>query len=232
MTHAVIVAAGCGKRAGGAIKKQFALLASRPVIIHTLIPFFESTVIDTLICVIAKEDIPHFPAMMQSYPKLKIAKVIEGGERRQDSVAAGVFFLEKNYSKDDLVVIHDGARPFVTSALIQKVIASASRGCGAVAALPITDSLKEVSSDHTILRSIPRESVWAMQTPQAFPLGVLAEALRMAKADGFSGTDEAAIVERIGFPVLCVVGLEENIKITTASDLSRAEKILAYRGAM
>ena len=220
MVHAVIVAAGDGKRAGGVVKKQFALLAERPVIIHTLTPFFESKIFRTVVCVIAKEDISAFETLMRSYPEIKIDQVIEGGACRQDSVSAGVFFLEKNYPANDLVAIHDGARPFVTSALIKKVIALASSSCGAVAALQVSDSLKEVSAEGHILRSISREGVWAMQTPQVFALGVLAEALRRAKADRFVGTDEAAIVERVGHPVLCVSGEKENIKITTASDLS------------
>jgi len=229
MVHTVIVAAGNGKRAGGAIKKQFALLASRPVIIHVLTPFFESAIVDTTVCVIAKEDIASFETLMKGYPTLKIDQVINGGDCRQESVAAGVFFLEKNYASDDLVVVHDGARPFVSATLIKKVIASASSSQGAVAALQISDSLKEVSTDLQIVRSIPREHVWAMQTPQVFPLGVLAKALRKAKADAFVGTDEAAIVERIGYPILCVPGEAENIKITTASDWLRAEMILGQR---
>lgn len=224
MIHAVIVAAGEGKRALGAVKKQFALLASRPMIVHTLTPFFALRLIDTVSCVIAKEDISYFETLIQSYPEIKPDKIIEGGTCRQDSVAAGVFYLEKNYSSNDLVVIHDGARPFVTSELICKVIDEASSSQGAVAALPVNDSLKAVSAEGKILRPIPREGVWAMQTPQAFLLGVLAQALRKAQSESFIGTDEAAIVERIGHPVLCVMGSEENIKITTASDLLRAEK--------
>ncbi|MBI3358399.1 MAG: 2-C-methyl-D-erythritol 4-phosphate cytidylyltransferase [Nitrospirae bacterium] len=227
MTHAVIVAAGEGKRAGGAVKKQFAPLAGRPVIIHALTPFFESDVVDQIVCVIAKEDRVALETSMASYPALKIDHVIEGGEARQDSVAAGVFFLEKHYPKDDLVVVHDGVRPFVTATLIQKVIEAVSNSQGAVAAMKVTDSLKEVDADHLVLRSVPREPVWAMQTPQAFPLGVLAEALRKARDCGFVGTDEADIVQQIGYPILCVSGSPDNIKITTASDLSRAEKMLS-----
>jgi 2-C-methyl-D-erythritol 4-phosphate cytidylyltransferase len=230
MIHAVIVAAGEGKRALGAIKKQFALLSSRPMIVHTLTPFFASSIIDTVSCVIAKDEISYFETLLQCYPEMKLDKIIEGGVSRQDSVAAGVFYLEKNYSSDDLVVIHDGARPFVTSKLIQKVIDAASPFCGAVAALPVNDSLKEVSAEGKILRSIPREGVWAMQTPQAFLLGVLAQALRKAQSESFIGTDEASIVERMGYPVLCVMGEEDNIKITTASDLLRAERGLAPPG--
>ncbi len=218
MVHAVIVAAGDGKRFGG--KKQFVSIAGLPIIIHTLTPFFLSEVVDTVSCVIAKEDITSFETLMQGYPTMKIDRVIEGGSCRQDSVAAGVFFLEENYYADDLVAIHDGARPFVTSKLIQKVIGAASPFCGAAAAMPISDSLKEVSADGQILRSIPRERIWAMQTPQVFQLGVLAQALRKANADGFVGTDEVSIVERMGYPVLCVMGEKENTKITTASDLA------------
>ena len=231
MVHAVIVAAGEGKRAGGAIKKQFALLAGRPVIIHALTSFLESKVVDTVICVIAKEDISFFESLIKGYPALETEKtsrrlsVIEGGDSRQDSVAAGVFFLEKNFPKDDLAVIHDGARPLVRRSLIEAVVAAASSKQGAVAATPMTDSLKEVSADRQIVRSIPRDAIWAMQTPQAFLLGILADALRKAQSESFVGTDEAAIVERTGHPILCVVGDPDNIKITTALDLSRVRRI-------
>jgi 2-C-methyl-D-erythritol 4-phosphate cytidylyltransferase len=231
MTHAIIVAAGNGKRFGGAVKKQFALLRKSPVIVHTLTPFFLSAQIDTVSCVIAKEDISSFNTMMSDYPAIKIDHLIEGGARRQDSVAEGVFFLANHYGANDLVVIHDGARPFVTPDLIQKVIDSASDAQGAVAALPIFDSLKEVSADGVLVRSIARAGVWAMQTPQVFPLGVLAQAMRSAQSSSFVGTDEAAVLERIGYPIVCVMGEKENIKITTTEDLVQAEKILEVRSA-
>ncbi len=219
MIHAVIVAAGEGKRFGK--KKQFVSISGLPVIIHTLTAFCSSGLFDTVVCVVAKEDISYFESLMNAYPQMKVA-VLEGGSCRQESVAAGVFFLEKNYSSNDRVVIHDGVRPFVTPVLMNKVVDAASDLQGAVAALPVSDSLKQVSLDGQILRSIAREGVWAMQTPQAFSLGVLAQALRKANADGFVGTDDAEIVERIGHPVVCVMGEKENIKITTVSDLSQA----------
>ncbi len=225
MVHAIIVAAGVGRRAPGAVKKQFVELLGHPVIIHTLIPFQQSPVIDTLVCVIAKEDIPFFNGLIPRYPLSKIETVVEGGAYRQESVAAALTFLETRYSANDLVVVHDGVRPLVTSDLIERVVKAAAEFGGAIAALPVTDSLKEVLG-HRIVKSIPRESVWAMQTPQAFRLGLLIEAMEKAAADRFVGTDEAALVERIGAPVFCVEGFGDNIKITTSSDLKQAEILL------
>jgi 2-C-methyl-D-erythritol 4-phosphate cytidylyltransferase len=241
MTHAIIVAAGDGKRAGGTtpagaacpaggnIKKQFAEIAGDPVIARALAPFEASHAIDTIVCVIAKEDIPLFENLMKRYPISKIQGVVEGGACRQDSVFAGISFLEERYPKTDWVAVHDGARPFVTSDLIERVVAAASPTAGAIAALPVTDTVKRVDPNHQILASIPRDQVWAAQTPQVFPLGLLAEALRSAQKEQFIGTDEASLFERMGQQVLCVAGEIDNIKITTLSDFHRGERIIRAR---
>ncbi len=250
MNHAVIVAAGEGKRFISSmnkeaqlspqvapvpvsqceipLKKQFMELAGQPVLMHTLAPFQASPLIDTLVCVVAKEDISFFEKQIGTGPGSKIKKIVAGGAHRQDSVAAGLFYLEEIGSVNDLVVVHDGVRPFVTPALIKKVIdaASSENVAGAAAALPVTDALKEVSPDGVVQKSIPRDRIWAMQTPQVFRLGRLLEAMRKAAADRFVGADEVALVERMDHPVRCVEGDADNIKITTASDLKRAEQIL------
>ncbi|MEK7747735.1 MAG: 2-C-methyl-D-erythritol 4-phosphate cytidylyltransferase [Nitrospirota bacterium] len=229
MTHAIIVAAGAGKRAGGTLKKQFASIAGEIVLIQTLAVFQASVFIDTIVCVIAKCDQAHFEDLIKRHPISKIKGVVEGGSSRQDSTAAGLFFLERHYHQTDFVVIHDGARPFVTTKLIERVIKAASLSCGAIAAMPMTDTLKQVSPRGEIMRSLSRDEIWGAQTPQVFPLGLLSDAIRNAKAECFVGTDEAALFERMGYPVLCVEGEIDNIKITTASDFNRAEKIARER---
>jgi 2-C-methyl-D-erythritol 4-phosphate cytidylyltransferase len=230
VVYAIIVAAGASRRAPGTVKKQFVPILGQPVIVHTLIPFQQSSAIDAIVCVVAKEDIPFFKSLIGERPLSKIIGVVAGGSCRQESVAAGLFFLSQNGSPTDWVAVHDGARPLITPNLIERVVQTAAqvKGGGAIAALPVTDSLKEVSVSR-IVRSIPRESTWAAQTPQVFPLGLLMEAIEAASRDGFVGTDEAALVERIGGSVLCVEGADDNIKITTASDLKRAEIILGSR---
>ena len=225
--HAIIVAAGAGQRAGQVGgKKQFIEIADQPVIIHTLNRFQAAPVIDAIICVVAKEDIPIFSDLIKRHPLSKIKQIVAGGACRQDSVSAGLSLLETTGSLDDLVVVHDGVRPLVSTDLIERVVQAAGQFGGAVAALPVTDSLKIVSQDLMIQKSVPRESVWAMQTPQAFRLGLLIEAMKKAALDHYVGTDEASLFERSGHPVFCVEGDHENIKITTASDLKRVETLL------
>ncbi|TAJ97064.1 MAG: 2-C-methyl-D-erythritol 4-phosphate cytidylyltransferase [Candidatus Manganitrophaceae bacterium] len=228
--HAVIPAAGQGKRLGGNVKKQFLSLCGLPIAVHTLAVFQRSPLIDEIICIAPKEDLPFFERLVSDHSLTKVAKLLPGGERRQDSVLAGLFYLEGRSDPDGLVAVHDAVRPLVTTELIERVVEGAKGEAGAVAALPVADSLKEVSSDRMILKSLSRESVWAMQTPQVFRLGTLIEAYRRAAAEGWEGTDEAMLVERLGLPIRCVEGSIENIKITTPPDLHFAETLLRARG--
>lgn len=231
--HAVIVAAGEGRRAGligGTTKKQFAVIAGRPVIIHTLAAFQNTPAIDTLTCVVAKEDRDYFNNLIKCHPLPKIKAVVEGGACRQESVAAGLVALEKAGSSEEIVLVHDGVRPMVSQVLIEHVIEAARQHGGAVAACPVADSLKIVSGQSFIQTSLSREAVWAMQTPQAFRLGLLMEAIKKGMAEEFIGTDEAAFVERLGHPVFCVEGSTDNLKITTESDLRYVETLLKLRG--
>lgn len=231
MVHAVIPAAGQGKRLGGNVKKQFLTLCDLPVAVHTLTAFQNSPLIDEIVCIASKEDLSFFERLISDHSLTKVTKILPGGERRQDSVWAGVSHLGGGSDPNDLVVVHDGVRPLVTARLIEKVIEAAKEEGSAVAALPVSDSLKEVSSDKIILKSLPRENVWAMQTPQVFRLGILLEAYRSAAQEGFEATDEAMLVERLGLPIRCVEGSIENIKITTSPDLEMAEVLLRARGS-
>lgn len=232
MTHAVIPAAGRGERMGSRTKKQFLALCGLPVIIHTLAVFQKSPFIDEIICVASKEDHPFLGRLISQHALTKVKRVIPGGDRRQDSVQSAIDLLEEEQRPpDDIVLVHDGVRPLVTLELIEQVVSATQKFGGAVAALPVTDSLKEVSADHFIQKSVAREKIWSMQTPQAFRLALLSEAYREAARDRFSGTDEAMLVERIGAPIRCIQGLSENIKITTPSDLKMAELLLSARSA-
>lgn len=231
MIHAVIPAAGRGTRLGGKIKKQFLALQGLPVAVHTLTAFQDASLIDEIVCITSKEDLSFFERLVSDHSLTKVTKILPGGERRQDSVWAGISYLEEWSDQNDLVVVHDGVRPLVTPQLIERVIEAAKAEGSAVAALRVTDSLKQVSSDKMILRSLPRENVWAMQTPQVFRLGILLEAYRSAAQDGFEATDEAMLVERRGVPIRCVEGSIENIKITLPPDLETAEIFLRARGS-
>lgn len=229
MTHVVIPAAGRGERMGGKTKKQFLTLCDLPIIVHTLSAFQASSVIDEITCVVSKEDQSHLERLLSEHGLTKVKRILHGGERRQDSVRAAIDLLGKRFPSDEMVLVHDAVRPLVTSDLIERVLEGARKFGGAVAGLPMADSLKQVSGERFIERSVPREGIWLMQTPQAFSLGTLAAAFLQAAKERFFGTDEAMLVERIGIPIHCVEGSVENIKITTPSDLRLAESLLSGR---
>ena len=214
---AIIVAAGAGKRFGSA--KQFALLRGKSVLDWSVEAFAAHAEVDEIVLVLpAEED-------GTRYRKLggKIVAVVRGGERRQDSVLRGFDRLDSGPA--DIVLVHDGVRPLVGQEVITRVIAKA-RECGAaIAAIPVEDTIKEAAGG-VVVRTLDRENLQRVQTPQAFTLEVLDRALRKAREDGFYGTDEAALVERAGHPVTVVLGDRRNIKITTAADLKIAEAFL------
>lgn len=229
MIHAVIAAAGRGKRFGGEQKKQFTPLAADPLLIHSLTAFQRSALIGAILCVVSKEDLSFTEELISGYTLPKVKAVLPGGARRQGSVGAAVTHLEEVGQGDDIVLVHDGARPLVTGELIEGIVQGVKDHGAAVAACRMTDSLKEVSEEGMIEKSVSRARIWAMQTPQGFRLSVLAEACRKGAADAFYATDEAMLVERLGIPIYCVEGSAENIKITTPSDLKMAEHFLHLR---
>lgn len=155
-------------------------------------------------------------------------KVLPGGEERQDSVYNGLLYLSRR-EPPEIVVVHDCARPFVTSAMVEESIEKARAFGAAVVAIPCLDSLKEVDEEGFVLRSLNRSRVWQAQTPQTFHYPLLKEAHQKARADGIKTTDDASLVERLGRPVCLIMGSYENIKITTPQDLRVAEEILKKR---
>jgi 2-C-methyl-D-erythritol 4-phosphate cytidylyltransferase len=148
--------------------------------------------------------------------------LVDGGSERSDSVAAGLDALPADCS---IVLVHDAARPFVESGVIDAVIREARSGAAAVAAVPVTDTIKEVSleGDRRVLRTVPRERLWRAQTPQGFPRVLLVEAHERARRAGLTATDDAALVERLGAVVVVVPDSPRNVKITTPEDLAWAE---------
>lgn len=229
MVYALIPAAGQGRRLPGAVKKQFSMLGRFPLIVHALRTFESASIVDEVCCIAPLEDLSYFEGLPVHYKLTKVRGILPGGKMRQDSVMAGMAFLEKKAQDHDIVVVHDGARPFITVGLIERVVEEAYRWGGAVAALPLTDSLKQVSEDGMIQKSVPREGLWVMQTPQAFRKGILAQAFHEAAQNCFYGTDEASLVARVGGSIRCVEGDPENIKITSALDFKMAERILRAR---
>jgi len=216
---AIVVAAGAGRRFGSA--KQFALLGGKSVLDRTLEAVAGHPEVDEVVLVL--------PAGVRGarYRERwsKIAAVVRGGEKRQDSVARGFARLESG--PGDIVLVHDGVRPLVGPEVIGRVIAKAKETGAAVAAVPVEDTIKE-SAGGFIVRTLERDSLRRVQTPQGFRYEVLGQALRRAREDGFYGTDEAALVERTGHPVALVMGDPRNIKITTAADIKIAEAWIEY----
>jgi 2-C-methyl-D-erythritol 4-phosphate cytidylyltransferase len=216
---AVVVAAGEGRRFGG--PKQFAALRGRPVLDWSLAAFEANPYVDAVVLVLAP------PGKGEKYAARypKIEAVVGGGARRQDSVANGVAGLKA--VDEDIILVHDGARPLVTQDLIERVIDAARETGAAIPAVPLDDTIKE-AEENRVLRTLDRSRLVRVQTPQGFAYGRLKRALDRAAAEGVVGTDEAALVERLGLPVAIVPGDPRNIKITSPLDLTMAEAFLGH----
>jgi 2-C-methyl-D-erythritol 4-phosphate cytidylyltransferase / 2-C-methyl-D-erythritol 2,4-cyclodiphosphate synthase len=217
---AIIAAGGRGARLGGQRPKQFLSLGGRPILQRSVDAFLNSDRIADLIVALPRELAADVPEYLRS--GAKPVEVVEGGERRQDSVANA---FARVPGRAEVVVIHDAARPFVTPAVISRTIDAAARFGAAIAALPATDTVKRSNADRVVIDTIPRGEIFLAQTPQAFRVDVLRDALAQARAG--DATDEAMLAERAGHRVHLVDGDPRNMKITTADDLATAERLLA-----
>ena len=224
-TTAIIVAAGEGRRIGGEVPKTYLPVCGRPMVLRTLDQFFSAQAIEEVVLVIAADEFLRCETMLRDDSELANRPWIlqSGGPTRQQSVKKG---LEKIGSDTDIVVIHDGARPFVSPALIDRCV-QASRDKGAVVVgVPVRDTIKIVSNDRWVQTTLSRSSLWAIQTPQVFRKQWIVEAHDRAAREAFEATDDAMLVERIGKPVFVVDGESTNIKITTPEDVWFAEALL------
>ncbi len=216
-TAAIVPAAGAGKRMGSSGGKQFLNLRGEPIIVHTLRALAQHAGIDEIYLVVPADKISACrEELIDRYKLSKVAQVAAGGKQRQDSVAKGLACLEQGV---DLVLVHDGVRPLVSQAVISRVIKAAKESGAAVAALPVKETIKEISTDGIVVKTLERSKLWAVQTPQVFGHELLKAAFAKAASEDFYGTDEAALVERLGHTVRVVEGNPENIKITTPEDL-------------
>ena len=222
----VIPAAGQGKRMGAGCSKQFILLAGQPVLARTLRLFEESALVSEIVVVGAEKDIASLRELVSEYRFKKVAAIVNGGAERQDSVRAGLQALSAAIRR---VVVHDGARPLLSLEDFHRFLEDTEGLAAAVMGIPLKDTVKVVDSEGKILETLPREGLRAIQTPQVFERRLLEEAHRLAAADGYYGTDDAALLERLGHFVRVAEGSAENIKITAPEDLLLAEQILAKR---
>lgn len=218
----VIPAAGQGKRMKAGRNKLFIELKGDPVIIHTLRVFESHRQCDKIILVINEQEREHFQQLLCDYPFQTSIELVAGGEERQHSVYKGL----KAVKQEKIVLVHDGARPFIKHEQIDELIAEAEQTGAAILAVPVKDTIKRVQ-DLQVSETIERSSLWAVQTPQAFRLSLLLKAHAEAERKGFLGTDDASLVEQMeGGSVRVVEGSYTNIKLTTPDDLTSAESIM------
>jgi 2-C-methyl-D-erythritol 4-phosphate cytidylyltransferase len=219
---AIIAAAGAGRRMKAERPKQLLALDGTPILIHTILKFEACSVIDYIIVTASKGSVDEVKSLVAHAGFKKPVKVVEGGERRQDSVAEGLRHLQPGTT---LVAVHDAVRPFVTPVEIESVVLQAERSGAAILAVPIVDTVKQAEKDF-IDATLAREHLVLAQTPQVFRTEVLKEAFERARKDEYYGTDESSLVERLEHPVAIVRGSERNIKITRPTDLTLARAFL------
>jgi 2-C-methyl-D-erythritol 4-phosphate cytidylyltransferase len=217
----VIPAAGQGKRMNAGMNKQFIELDGKPIIVHTLSVFEQDDWCKGIILVINEQERDQFEKMLKQFQVKKVVALVSGGAERQHSVYNGL----KAVQHTDTVLIHDGARPFITVAKIHQLVETAKEKGAAIIAVPVKDTMKRVI-DHRVETTVDRSSLWAVQTPQAFCVSLIREAHERANAEGFIGTDDASLVERMGKEVVVIEGDYTNIKLTTPDDLLFAKAIL------
>ena len=219
---AIIPAAGRGKRIGASVPKQFLEIQGKPLLHHTLTVFVSCKVIDYVVLVMPRTDVDEMGEDWLNKYEI-VRAVVVGGEQRQDSVYNGFNSLEEG---TDIVVVHDGVRPFTTPQMITATVEAAQQHGAAITAIPVSDTVKQ-AADGFVKQTVSRDGLWRVQTPQAFQYGLLQQAFKKAKKDSYYGTDEGSLVEYLGERVKVVPGSELNIKITRKEDLVLGESLLS-----
>ena len=206
----------------GGLDKLFALLGDIPLLAHSVTTFNESPLVHTIVIAASTGNLGDVQKLVRNLGLEKVESVVEGGARRQDSVLKALRSLEGS----DIVLVHDGARPFVDESMIELAISTASESAAAIAAVPVKDTIKVANRDLTVSTTPPRDSLWAAQTPQAFIYELILNAHIQTEHDV---TDDAGMIEAVGHPVHMFMGSYDNIKVTTPEDLHIAEAILRSR---
>lgn len=219
----IIAAAGSGKRLGGDIPKQYLKIAGVPVIVRTIRAFSENPHIDDIFIVANEDYISLCEELCAEYNLTKVAGIVAGGSERQDSVYRAITEICSRMPDTDSVLVHDAARPFVNQQTINGVIEAVSRKGAAIACVPVKDSIRKGTSEESF--NIERKNLYNVQTPQGFDMQLLKEAYDRAFEDGYYGTDDASLVERLGRSVELVQGSYDNIKITTKEDMPMENRI-------
>ncbi|CEK39892.1 2-C-methyl-D-erythritol 4-phosphate cytidylyltransferase [Paraclostridium sordellii] len=223
MNGVIIVAAGTGSRMKKDINKQFIKLDNKEIIAYTIDKFYINNEIDDIVVVIKKDEEDYFKENILEKYNFKNIKIAYGGEERQDSVYNGIQKLDKNC---EVVLVHDGARPFVTEEIINNSIKEAKKHNAVVVGVKVKDTIKVVGEEGNIVDTPNRKYLWSVQTPQVFKYDIITKAYENAYNENYYGTDDAMLVEKIGYDVKMIEGSYDNIKITTQEDLNFGEQIL------
>jgi 2-C-methyl-D-erythritol 4-phosphate cytidylyltransferase len=226
MLTAIIVAAGRSQRMG--FDKLLALLGDKPVLAHTIEAFERTASVSETILVARADRVPEFQELVRQNRFHKVRHIIPGGEQRQDSVRGG---LERVSNASRFVAVHDAARPLVTPEQIERVFSCACEHGAAALAEPVTDTIKRADENRVVTGGVPRENLYAMQTPQIFEKNLLERAYAAIATDKLSITDEVSAVEHLGEKVVLVPNDEWNVKITYPRDLLLAQAAMARRGS-
>ena len=221
MTTAIILAAGKSSRMGAAVDKAFLSLVDKPVVAWSLLAFERCADIDSIILVVRKEQLLASKAVAKMFGISKLSAIVPGGARRQESVAAGLAACDLATKN---VVVHDGARPMVTPALISEVMKAAKRFPAVTVGRPVTDTVKRCDKGSTVSETLPRDKLWVVQTPQAFLMKDLTAAYKILGKK--EATDDCMAIELNGGAVKIVPWLNPNVKITTAEDLQTVAALL------
>jgi 2-C-methyl-D-erythritol 4-phosphate cytidylyltransferase len=223
MVSAIIVAAGKGTRMGPNVDKIFLEIAGRPVIAHTWARFVEARCIDEIILVVRDGMQSAFEELARTYKLNKTYRIVPGGAERQDSVWNG---LQAVSADSEIVAIQDGARPCTSEALIEATVEAAREAGAAVAAQPVTDTIKESADGKTVVRTLDRSRLWAVQTPQTFHVEIIRNALAEVRKRGLHVTDDTAACDVIGQKVQLVSSAQPNPKVTRPEDIPYVELLL------
>ncbi len=223
MNGVIIVAAGSGSRMKANINKQFIKLNDKEIIAYTIEKFYNNKNISDIVVVIKEDEAEFFKNQILDKYNFDNIKIAYGGKERQNSVYNGIKALDKNC---EYVLVHDGARPFIDESTINKSIEKVKEYKAIVVGVPVKDTIKIVNANNDIVDTPNRSTLWAVQTPQTFNYDILKKAYEDAFESDFYGTDDAMLVERIGYTVKMIEGSYNNIKVTTPEDINMGIQIL------
>jgi len=223
----IIAAAGMSNRMGSKINKQFISIDNKPILAHTLEKFEKCKYIDEIIVVSKEEEVEYCrKQIVKKYGFKKVTNIVRGGKERQDSVYNGILALNE---RTDIVLTHDGARPFVKLESIEEGVRGVVEYGACVIGVPVKDTIKVITQSNEVHHTPKRDLLWAAQSPQCFWVQLLKEGYEMASEEGIIGTDDSSLVEKIGQPIKMIMGSYDNIKITTPEDLIIADSFLKDR---